>query len=177
MSQGAGLWNIPAGARGLYLYWGRAVTELRKTVPEVEVYPVFTDGPEDAASRVGAMLARTEADLLIVQFSGSSPGVGRPGAKTAAAAAIRRIFEAAKAAGTPVIAAPVPPLMGPLRRIDFAELLADEAKRAGICTADTGRLSAYRGLGFEGEFYVAPDQLNVQGHQALSKMLLEILNP
>jgi hypothetical protein len=177
-AQGAGLWNVPAGVRGRTLFWGAFAEELKRRGVEATVTPVFVENPVEGASRMDVMLARTKADLAVIELSTSPVGRDSTVLRVNAREADRAMFESCRRAGAEVIAVGVPALPDQFRRADEAGLLLEEAGRAGVAAADFGRLSEARGRGFEGEFYATPDQLNCQGHLLLAKLLVSaVTNP
>lgn len=175
IAQGAALWNVPAGVRARYLFWGALHRRLRGAGSETTVVPVFVEGPEDAAARIRGALASVKPHVVVVQLSSSRPGVA-PGERTRAHEAVRRLLTACRRRNTPVLALAVPPLPGPLRRINHGEILLEEAARANAAACDFSKLAAARGKGFEGEFYATAEQLNVQGHLLAARLLTSVLS-
>ena len=175
VGQGAGLWNVPAGVRSRYLFWGVLERELKEKGSAASVTPVFVEDPEDAAGRIDTMLRRQRPNLVIVQFSTSAIGANWRSIRNRVRKANQTIFAACRRAKADVIALAIPPLPQPLKQVNEAEVLLEEAARAGVATADFGRLAAARGNGFEGEYYATPDQLNVQGHLLVGKLLTSCL--
>jgi hypothetical protein len=175
VAQGSGLWNVPVGVRSGHLFWGVLDRELRKRGATSTVGFVAVSGAADAASRLDAALRRHRPDVVIVQLSSSAPGAARPGARTLVRRDVQSIFDICLRAKLPLIALAVPTLPDAFRRMDESTVLLEEAVRAGVPTADFGRLAAARGVGFEGEYYASVDQLNVQGHLLAGKLLASLL--
>jgi hypothetical protein len=178
VAQGAGLWNVPVGVRSRHLFWGALEQELKRRGADATVTPVFVEKAEEAAARIDVMLARTKAELVIVQLSASGIGTDSTELRTRVHEADRAIFDACRRAGAEVIALVIPPLPEQLRRANEAAMLLEEAVRAHVAAADFGKLSEARGKGFQGEYYATPDQLNGPGHLLAAKLLASALaNP
>ena len=178
VAQGGGLWNVPAGVRGGCLFWGALEAELKRRGVDATVTPVFVENAVEGASRMDVMLARTKADLAVIELSATPIGRDSTVLGVTLREADRAMFESCRRAGAEVLAGGVAVLPDRFKRADEAGLLLEEAGRAGASSADFGRLSAARGRGFEGEFYATPDQLNCQGHLLLAKLLLSaVSNP
>lgn len=175
VAQGAGLWNVPAGVRSTRLFWGVFDGELRKRGAASTVGLQAVSGAADAASRVQVALRRYKPDLVIVQLSSSAPGVSGAGAIARTRREVQAVFSICRRGKVPVVALGVPALPDAFRRVDESSVLLEEAVRAGVPTADFGRLAAARGKGFEGEYYAETDQLNVQGHLLAGKLLTTFL--
>jgi len=175
LAQGGALWNVPTGVRPRYLFWGAFEQELKRRGVDATVTPVFVENPEDAAGRIDVLLARTKAELVVVELSASRIGADSTALRARAREADRAILGACGRAGADVIALGVPPLPEQFRRADESAILIEEAARAGVPAADFARLSEARGIGFQGEFYATPDQLNCQGHLLLAKLLVSAL--
>jgi hypothetical protein len=145
---------------------------------DATVTPVFVENAVEGASRMDVMLARTKADLAVIELSATPIGRDSTVLGVTLREADRAMFESCRRAGAEVLAVGVAVLPDRFKRADEAGLLLEEAGRAGASSADFGRLSAARGRGFEGEFYATPDQLNCQGHLLLAKLLLSaVSNP
>lgn len=175
VAQGSGLWNVPQGMRSGHLFWGVLDSELRKRGAESTVGLLAAADASDAASRIQVALFRFKPDLVIVQFSTSAPGAARPGIRTRTRDALRTMFGICRRGKVDVVALGVPALPDRYRRTNVAEILLAEAARAGIPSADFGRLAAARGKGFQGEYHATPGQLNVQGHLLAAKLLTSFL--
>jgi len=178
LAQGAGLWNVPAGVRGRILFWGVLEQELKRRGVDATVTPVFVENAVEGASRMDVMLARTKADLAVIEMSALPLGRDAAVLGVTLREAERRMFESCRRAGAEVLAVGVATLPDRFRRTDEAGLLLEEAARAGLAAADFTRLGEARGKGFQGEYYATADQLNCQGHLFLAKLLLSaITNP
>ncbi len=170
VASGSALWNVPPGARPRVLFWGRLADALKAKSPGSAVATVFVDGPESAVTQTPGAIRALKADAVIIELSASPPGVP-VGAVSRARESVKALLDICRNARAEALVLPVPPLADPLRRVDYAAILAEEAGRSGVPCVDFAAFAAARGKGFEGEYYLAPDALNVQGHEAAAKLI------
>ena len=177
LAAGASLWNVPSAVRSGALFWGHLDRALKAKSPEAAAAPVFVEGPEAAAQMLPALLRAQKPDAVVIALSCSAPGV-RLGAEMRAREAVKTLLEICRNARVEALAAPIPPLPDAFRRVDYAAILIDEAAKADAPSIAFGAFAAARGRGFEGEYYAAPDALNLQGHAALAQIIEYVLvNP
>jgi hypothetical protein len=174
-AQGSALWNVPAGVRDDYLFWGRLRRRLGGEDPAGNVRVIVAATPEEAVNPFAAALERAKPQLVVLAFSSASIEPGKLGVQTKNREALSRLIDLAARADATLLAVPVSPLPGPLKRLDTAGLLARAASDKDVALADFPKLIAARGPGWEGEYYATPDQLNIQGHWLLADLLTQAL--